>query len=322
MASIASRPGVAIATQMASKALLDESHPANLGVYAGKQSDSDATRDRVDTAPTLILAGVVMSDFLTGFFTHEFDPAAAIELGIDEARVGDDIFYDVHLQDSLRLVDEILAMRGERAALPPATPPVPEVLALDRRVPVTHEELWPTLSAWLRPGTTVVAEAGTAFYGAVGMNLPDDCELLGQPVWSSIGYTLPATLGAMLAAPGRDTVLVIGDGSAQLTISELGTILARGLAPTILLIDNAGYTVERLIRSPDAVYQDITAWDWTALPAALGAPDTFVAKASTLVDLDLALAAARAQDGAALIHVTIDRDDAPPLLARIASGLN
>lgn len=71
--SLATRPGVRVATQNASKALLDESNPANLGVYAGEHTVSTDTRRRVDEASTLVLAGVVMSDFLTGFFSHGFD---------------------------------------------------------------------------------------------------------------------------------------------------------------------------------------------------------------------------------------------------------
>ncbi|MCU1530157.1 MAG: thiamine pyrophosphate protein binding domain protein, partial [Frondihabitans sp.] len=268
VSSLATRPGVKVATQNASKALLDESNPANLGVYAGEHTVSADTRRRVDEASTLVLAGVVMSDFLTGFFSHGFDPDDAIELRLDEARVGGDIFYDVYLDDSLALLDRLLAGRAPRDV-----PVVPD--SVDPQDPsphsrdelLSHATLWPTIEAWLRPGTTVVAEAGTSFYGAVDLKLPDDSELLGQPVWSSIGYTLPATLGAMLATPGRETVLLIGDGSAQLTIQELGTILHRGLTPTILLIDNDGYTVERLIQSPDAPYQDVVRWDWTSLPS-------------------------------------------------------
>lgn len=187
--------------------------------------------------------------------------------------------------------------------------------------PVTHAAFWPALQEWLRPGTTVVAEAGTSFYGAVELRLPDDCELLGQPVWSSIGYTLPATLGAMLAAPERDAVLVIGDGSAQLTAPEIGTTFRLGLTPTTFVLDNDGYTVERLIQSPDAPYQDITRWNWTALPHAFGAPGVLALKVRTLEELDAALRQARTTTSGALIQVVLPRDDAPEPLQRIALGV-
>ncbi|RAN86364.1 hypothetical protein B5P41_29685, partial [Bacillus sp. SRB_28] len=52
-----------------------------------------------------------------------------------------------------------------------------------------------------------------------------DATLLVQPLWGSIGFTLPAAYGAQTAAPDRRVVLIIGDGAAQLTIQEMGSML-------------------------------------------------------------------------------------------------
>lgn len=321
---IAAQNGVRVATQSASKALLDESHPANLGVYAGKFTRSADTRRFVDTAHPLVLAGVVMTDFLTGSFSHGFDPDAAVDLQLDHARIAGTAFYGVYLEESLRILEEVLDARSPR----PEPLPRQQVPVLEPHVPaepdgpLTHADLWPLLQQWLNPGTLLVAEAGTSFYGALELTTPDSCDLLGQPVWSSIGYTLPATLGAMLAQPGRETVLVIGDGSAQLTIQELGRILAEGLTPTILLVNNSGYTVERAIRSPEAAYQEVVAWDWTRLPAALGSPGTPTHRVATPADLVETLDKVRADpDHAAFVELVLPRDDAPDSLVQLARSI-
>ena len=322
--AIAAQNGVRVATQSASKAMLDESHPANLGVYAGRFTRSARTRRTVDEARPLVLAGVLMSDFLTGSFSHAFDPEASVDLQLDHARIAGTAFYGLYLEESLRILEEVLDARSPR----PGPLPRQEVPALAPHVPaepdgpLTHADLWPLLQRWLNPGTLLVAEAGTSFYGALELTTPDGCDLLGQPVWSSIGYTLPATLGAMLARPGRETVLVIGDGSAQLTIQELGRILAEGLTPTILLVNNSGYTVERAIRSPEAVYQDVVAWDWTKLPAALGSPGTPTYRAATPADLVEVLGKVRADpDHAAFVELLLPRDDAPDSLVQLARSV-
>ncbi len=178
------------------------------------------------------------------------------------------------------------------------------------------------MQGWLSASTTVVAEAGTAFYGALDLRLPADSDLLGQPVWSSIGYTLPATLGAGLARPDRRPVLFIGDGSAQLTVAELGTVFARGLTPVVFVLNNGGYTVERAIQSPEAVYQDIVAWNWTELPSALGAPDVTCLTVRTPAELRDALARASDREAAFLVEVVLPRDDCPRLLTELARGIN
>ncbi|MCI2238554.1 thiamine pyrophosphate-dependent enzyme [Paenibacillus sp. TRM 82003] len=324
MRRIAAQNGVRVATQSASKALLDESHPANLGVYAGEFSHSQETRTRVDSASPLVLAGAVMTDFLTGSFTHGFDPDAAVDLQLDHARIAGDVFHGVHLDSSLRLLLEALEARRPRPEPLPrrAVAPAAAHEPAEPGGPLTHADLWPLLQDWLAPGTLLVAEAGTSFYGAVELTLPDGCDLLGQPVWSSIGYTLPAALGAVLAAPERETVLVIGDGSAQLTVQELGRLLGEARALTVLLLNNGGYTVERAIRSPEAPYQDITAWDWTALPAALGAPGTSTHRAGTPAELVEVLGKVRADTGRpALVEVVLPRDDAPESLVRLARSI-
>ncbi|WBU37893.1 alpha-keto acid decarboxylase family protein [Homoserinibacter sp. YIM 151385] len=328
VAELARIDGVRVAAQLSSKSLLDESDPANLGTYAGALTADERTRAQVDGADALILVGTIMSDILTGFFSHGFREAETIELQPGLARIGGTRIYGVELRDALGLLHEVLLARRVDPASHAARPgdaviaPPRELEAPDPDAPLSHAAVWPTLERWLRPDTLLVAEAGTAFYGAVDLRMPDRCDVLGQPVWSSIGYTLPATLGAMLAVPGRETVLVIGDGAAQLTVQELGTIFANGLTPTILVINNDGYTIERLIRSPEAAYQDITAWNWTALPAALGFPGVGVSRATTAAELEGALDAASAEpDRAHLIEVVVPRDDAPALLRAVAGSI-
>jgi TPP-dependent 2-oxoacid decarboxylase len=200
---------------------------------------------------------------------------------------------------------------------PPASSPPP----VDADEPLNHERFWASVQRWLPPATTVIAEAGTAFYGALDLRLPRDSDLLGSPVWSSIGYTLPATLGASLARPERRPVLFIGDGSAQLTIQELGTIYALGLRPIVFLLNNGGYTVERAIQSPHAVYQDIVSWSWTRIPEALGASG--VATVTVRTESELASALRLAADPAhpTFVEVVLPNMDTPRLLGRLAEGL-
>ncbi|WP_031307191.1 thiamine pyrophosphate-dependent enzyme [Brachybacterium muris] len=68
-------------------------------------------------------------------------------------------------------------------------------------------------------------------------------------------------LGAGLSRPDHRPVLFIGDGSLQLTATELGTLYQRVPQAVVFLLENRGYTVERCIQSPHAVYQDILARD-------------------------------------------------------------
>lgn len=90
-----------------------------------------------------------------------------------------------------------------------------------------------------------------------------------QPLWGSIGYTLAAAFGAQTACPNRRVIVLTGDGAAQLTIQELGSMLRDKQRPIILVLNNEGYTVERAIHGPEQRYNDIALWNWTQIPQAL-----------------------------------------------------
>jgi indolepyruvate decarboxylase len=183
------------------------------------------------------------------------------------------------------------------------------------------------VAGFLRPGDIVLADMGTAFFGAATHRLPRDVTFIGQPLWASIGYTLPALLGACLASPGRRGILLIGDGAAQLTVQELSTMLRTGLSPVVIVVDNDGYTIERAIHGADQPYNDIARWDWTAAPAFFGpARASVTRRVTTAGELDAALRGAADNPGEfALIQAVVPKMDVPDLLeglARAASTAN
>ncbi|WP_346054742.1 MULTISPECIES: alpha-keto acid decarboxylase family protein [Amycolatopsis] len=307
-----------VAALLGAKGLLDERHPASLGVYIGGFTADDDVRQAVEQAESLVVVGAVFSDLVTGMFTHDLDLTRAVVLDLHQARVGLAEFPGVELADAVAALADLVDRAG-RAPLPaPAASPVPSTAEPG---PLTQAGLWAALQDWLPPHTALLADAGTAYYGAAGLALPEGTELIGQPIWSSIGYTLPALLGVQLAEPARRPVLLIGDGAAQLTVQEFATLARRHPAPVVLVLNNAGYTVERAIRSPDAVYQDITPWAWPELLRALGGEGVRTATVRTGEQLRTALADS-APDRVTVIEAVLDRDDVPPLLGAIARGLS
>lgn len=301
--------------------VIDESHPNYVGTYIGAASDP-ATRVAVESAERLITAGVYFTDLTSGFFSQHLDDAHRIDLLPHTAVVAGQEFGGVEMRDALLALTDIVGVAVARRHDPvehvPAPAPAPSSVT-----PLTQGELWHVVAQALAPGDLVFADQGTAFYGMGGHRLHHDVVFVGQPLWASIGYTLPALLGGALGAPERRPVLLIGDGAAQLTIAELGSIIRLGIPAVLVVVNNDGYTVERAIHGPGRAYNDIASWRWTELPSALGADasSTRSTRVTSAAALAVALEVAAAEPaGLHFIEAVVDRLDVPPLLSALAAA--
>ena len=302
------------ATLMWGKSLVDESAPDFLGIYAGAAS-AEPVRRAIEDAPVLVTAGVVFTDMVSGFFSQRIDPTRTIDVGVQQSTVGNHVFAPVDMEAALDALTSILTRRGITSPAVASTSDDLPAEMPDRDQPLSQKELWDRFCHALTPGNVVLADQGTSFYGMATHRLPRGVTFIGQPLWGSIGYTLPATLGAGLAHRDRRPVLLIGDGAAQLTVQELGTFSREGLSPVIVVVNNDGYTVERMIHGKTAPYNDIVSWSWADIPTALGVTNHLTFRAQTYGELDDAfVAAASHRDRMVLIEAVVPRLDVPDLL--------
>jgi alpha-keto-acid decarboxylase len=305
------------ATLMWGKSLVDESAPEYLGIYAGSAS-AESVRRSIEESPVLVTAGVVFTDMVSGFFSQRIDPARTIDIGPQQSTVGLEVFAPLDMTAALDAVTVILTERGITSpAVVSSTDDVPADRP-GRDQPLDQKVLWDRFCDALTPGNIVLADQGTSFYGMATHRLPQGVTFIGQPLWGSIGYTLPATLGAGLAERDRRPVLLIGDGAAQLTVQELGSFSREGLSPVIVVVNNDGYTIERAIHGETAHYNDIVAWRWADIPTALGVTDHLIFRAENYGELDDAfVAAADHRDRMVLIEAVVPRLDIPDLLTEL-----
>lgn len=312
------------ATMIMGKGLLEETHPQYIGLYNGAMSD-DYVRSRIEDADGILTIGTLLSDFNTGGFSAKLDPARTIEVRGAFLRVRRALYEKVAMRDVLPLLSQRLRRRdplsldiqqaGWRVDPGFVTPFVPKSGA-----PITQRRLWHRLSRFLGGDDVVLAEAGTALFGAATMPLPPAATFISQLLWASIGYTLGAMVGTALASPRRRTVLMIGDGALQFTAQELSTLLRHNTTGVVLILNNDGYTVERVIRGSTQGYNDVQPWHYHRLPQLFGGNATGL-RVTTEDELEHALAeAGRYPDRVTIIEIVMDKMDCPDLLQKIASA--
>lgn len=259
---------IAHATMLMGKGLFDEQLSGFVGTYSGIAS-APQTREAIENADTIICIGTRFTDTITAGFTQHLAREKTIEIQPFAVRVGDHWFSGVPMDQALAVLMTLSAPLAAEWAAPQVVAPEVEE---EGEGELTQKNFWSTVQDALRPGDIILADQGTAAFGIAALKLPSEASLIVQPLWGSIGFTLPAAYGAQTAAAERRVVLIVGDGAAQLTIQEMGSMLRDKQKPLILLLNNEGYTVERAIHGPEQRYNDIALWDWQRLPEAF-APD-------------------------------------------------
>ncbi|VTM97494.1 Indole-3-pyruvate decarboxylase [Raoultella planticola] len=309
---------IACATMLMGKGLFDEQQPGFVGTYSGIAS-APQTREAIENADTIICVGTRFTDTITAGFTQHLPLERTIEIQPFAVRVGDHWFSRIPMDQALKELMILSASLSAEWRLPDCSAPEVESMAGGS---LTQSSFWSTVQEQLRPGDIILADQGTAAFGVAALKLPSDATLLVQPLWGSIGFTLPAAYGAQTAAPGRRVVLIVGDGAAQLTIQELGSMLRDKQNPLILLLNNEGYTVERAIHGPEQRYNDIALWDWNRLPGAF-APNvpSRCWRVTRTEELEEAMADSIGSDKLTLVEVMLPKMDIPDFLHAVTQAL-
>ena len=313
--------GYPYATLSMGKGLLEETHPQFIGIYNGAISE-EYVRRRIEEADCVLSIGALMTDFNTGKFSAKLDPSRTIEVHGQYIKIESAAYNNVAIQDFLPALSKRLQHRNaEKLDLKPAVENLDAGFTTEFQpnstATITQQRFWQRLAHFLKEDDIVVAETGTCLFAAAVVPLPKKTTFVGQVLWGSIGYSLGSLLGCCVAAPQRRSILLIGDGSFQMTAQELSTILRHDLKPIIFLINNDGYTIERDIHGAKMPYNDIARWNYQKLPEVF-ADNGWGIKVSTEAELESALQTAeQCRDKLAFIEVVMDKMDSPEILLKM-----
>ncbi|HEC7696346.1 TPA: alpha-keto acid decarboxylase family protein [Salmonella enterica subsp. enterica serovar Kivu] len=307
---------IAHATLLMGKGLFDEQHPNFVGTYSAGASSKEV-RQAIEDADRVICVGTRFVDTLTAGFTQQLPAERTLEIQPYASRIGE-TWFNLPMAQAVSTLRELCL---ECAFAPPPTRSAGQPVRIDKGE-LTQESFWQTLQQYLKPGDIILVDQGTAAFGAAALSLPDGAEVVVQPLWGSIGYALPAAFGAQTACPDRRVILIIGDGAAQLTIQEMGSMLRDGQAPVILLLNNDGYTVERAIHGAAQRYNDIASWNWTQIPSALNAAQQAECwRVTQAIQLAEVLERLARPQRLSFIEVMLPKADLPELLRTVTRAL-
>lgn len=305
---------IPVAATLTGKSVVGERHAAYLGVYEGAMGP-DFARQQVEGADFLLMLGATLNDVDTGIYTANLDPACLVHASQDQVVIGHHRYTDVRLAD---FIDALCgAVKTHACSWPSREPLAPPSPATPGR-PMTVARLIACLNAALTPEMSVICDVGDCLFAALDLRVHERTHFLASAFYTSMGFAVPAALGAHVADPNLRPLILVGDGAFQMTGTELSSFARLGMNPLVVVFNNRGYSTERFIL--EGPFNDIAGWRYERIGELIGPVSGY--RAASEDEFERALQAALAvTDRPSVLNVELDRADASPAMRRLAAHL-
>ncbi|HEV8561167.1 MAG TPA: benzoylformate decarboxylase [Actinophytocola sp.] len=212
------------------------------------------------------------------------------------------------VRGAVRALTEAIPLAERERPSPLARPPRPP-----ERAPIPASYVCAELAEVL-PEDAILVEEIPSHIMVRRAHLPVRARGTGLLATASgtLGYALPAAIGAALGRPDRTVVALLGDGSAMYSIQALWTAVQHRVPVTFVILDNTQYAAVRILAENDGGAKvpgvDLGGIDFVALAAGMGCATHLVEHAH---DVRPALTKALADDRPTLVHIKVDPDPEP-----------
>ncbi|MCJ1390032.1 hypothetical protein MMC18_002890 [Xylographa bjoerkii] len=263
--------GCSVAVMPAAKSFFPEHHHQFVGIYWGEVSTLGAGT-MVDWADGILCAGTVFTDYSTMGWKALPEGERVLTADIDHIRGLGAGFGRVHLADFLSgLAKEIKHNDTTMIEHGRLRPDLTQARLLEPKAKLIRGEITRQVQLMLTADSTLLAETGDSWFNGIQMHLPNGCRFEVEMQWGHIGWSVPAAFGYALGAPRRDTIVMVGAGSFQVTVQEVSQMVRLRLPIILFLINNLGYTIE--VEIHDGQYNSIKNWDYVAVVEAFNSGD-------------------------------------------------
>ena len=317
--ALAEATQIPIASTILGKSVIRETHPLYVGLYEGAIGKQQVT-SYVESSDCLLLLGTFMTDINLGIFTANIDPGRCIYATSEQLRIRHHHYQQVQLKDFLCELTESRPVAVRRVIPPSLINDVTEPFEVVADDPITVARMFARLNQQLDEQTIVIADIGDSLFAASELVIHGQTEFLSPAYYTSMGFSVPAALGAQVARPKSRVVVICGDGAFQMTGQELSTLIRHQFDPVIIVLDNQGYGTERRIHQGPWKFNDIQPWAYHRLPEVYGGGQGYVVRTEGEFESSL-VSAWEDRSGPSLLQVHLHIDDHSAALHRLAERL-
>ena len=308
------KSGFAATTLPMGKSSVDETLENYIGLYCGTILHEEVG-NFVEKSDCVLGFGLLMTDFNSGAYTAKINCDSFIDIHPDFVKIQDKTYKNVYIKDVLESLTE--KIKPQKMNFLSKNFHYKSQEATDENL--SQNYIYSALQDFLSSGDIYISETGMTSFSSVGINLPKGVDYCNQVLWGSIGWGTPACFGAGIADRNRRVIMITGEGSHQMTAQEVSSMLRYGINPIIIVVNNGGYTVERLLcEDPMSEYNDIAKWDYTKFVEAFDG-ESLTIQARTKKEFYDALNTARRSESFVYIEAFTPVMDATDFVRKISS---
>ncbi len=294
-----------VATSIIGKAVFPEHHKNFIGTYMGAVGNPTA-KELVEKSDCLLILGEMITDTNTGLFTSHIRRENLIHASSEHISISHHHFDEINLTE---LINYLLNCK-EIKRFPSKTFYSSKKGSLIKDDKLTIKAIFHELSALPDGKFSFITDVGDCLFGCVDLNAD---VILNPGYYASMGFGVPAAIGAFLALPSRKPISLVGDGGFQMTGVDISTLVKNNIPAIIIVINNGAFSsLETMDKRRD--YFTVHNWDYVKLSESLGALGIRV---NTLKSFKKALESAIKEERVFLIEAVIERDDISETLERI-----
>lgn len=308
---------IPVVATLLGKSVIPESHPLYLGIYEGAMGQEDV-RQFVEDSDCVIILGAFMTDVNLGIYTANLDRTRSVYATTEKISVRYRAYDEVLFDDFLDGLNSPKLRKRRKPNLDWALKGT-EPFEVKPNAPLRVHRLFQHLNEFISDELTVIADVGDSLFGAVELDIHQYTNFISPAYYTSMGFAVPASVGAQFSMPDTRCLVIVGDGAFQMTGTELSTTVRHGFNPIVVVLNNHGYGTERHLL--EGAFNDIGCWNYSRIPALFGAGRGFHVRTEGEFDEAIKTALAETQHFT-LIEVELDKLDTSPALARLAERMS
>jgi len=321
--ALAEQTQIPIASTILGKSVVRETHPLFIGLYEGAMGKSEVTQ-YVEDSDCVLLLGTFMTDINLGIYTAKLDVKNCIYATSEQLQISYHHFPQVslkHFLDGLIQAKPQPTLRSIPGDLHVKAPVAPAPLSqLDDSKGLQVSRIIAHLNTRLDSKCIVIADIGDSLFAATELVIHDSTDFISPAYYTSMGFSVPAALGACVARPDDRVIVICGDGAFQMTGQEISTLIRNGYSPIIIVLDNHGYGTERMLQKEVWTYNEINVWNYHLLPAVYGGGKGYLVR-NEVEFCEAVDSAWNDRSQLHLIHAKLAEGDASKTLKRLAERM-